>query len=161
MSSAASAFVSDLVSYEQRPRPTALRAISSGTTTIETLAPTTDDASSLSVAGQLQIERVFFYPTRLVLASEHYRDELDREFSEAFGAIGDALFVTRNEDATGLDLYVVVPEHSDAVYAALIDAEDRFFSKHASAKVEVKVRAHQGKPIELAVPSDARRVNVE
>ena len=62
-----------------------------------------------------------------------------------------ALFVGDSED--GYQVFVVVPEHEDAVYDAVIAAESRLQAALPNSdSFEIHIRAHQGRPSSEAVP---------
>lgn len=63
-----------------------------------------------------------------------------------------ALFISDNEDGS-YDVFVVVPEHEDAVYDAVVEAEVSLQAARQDEQFEIHVRAHQGRsPLNVVPP---------
>ena len=72
-------------------------------------------------------------------------DELEK--IEAVGA----LFAERDSEGV-LMVFVVVPEHEDQVYQAVLEAEERIADRVSDDTIELRVRAHQGRTPFRTVP---------
>lgn len=85
-------------------------------------------------------------------------DELAARLREALTGIGDGLYMTRNEEEDLWEAYVVANDHTDAVYEAVVAAEEKLLDSIRGVNLAVRVRAHQGHAMELVVPQNARRI---
>lgn len=153
-----------------------LRLVSGGTVGIVEPPAGAADASSTSVEGQLQPSSehdLWAGLARIALkflieaapstsATEapvpDQADALVARLTEALRAIGDGVFLARNEEENLWEAFVVASDHTDALYEAVVAAEEKLLASVTGINLEVRVRAHQGEPMESVVPWNARRI---
>lgn len=85
--------------------------------------------------------------------------DVEAELRDLFAGVGEGRFLIPNSEENSIDLYVVGAAHSDALYDAVAAAEEKVAQRPGLEHVNVKVRAHQGRPPSEVVPSAAKRID--